>query len=80
MLCVLVLYVYTLSGSGLLVLTTVDVDKSGASYYGEQGLHYLSVRGDGNMVHLGKENNVVIITNYLTYAWHKSPTVCLCCL
>ena len=53
--CTRLLFCYCfVSGSGLLVMTTVDVDKSGASYYGEQGLHYLSVRGDGNIVHLGK--------------------------
>ena len=35
--------------------TTTDMDKTGASYYGEQGLHYLSMRGDGNAVPLGME-------------------------
>lgn len=42
-------------GSAVLVTTTTDMDKTGASYYGEQGLHYLSMRGDGNMVPLGME-------------------------
>lgn len=42
------------SGSGVLVLTTTEVDKTGASYYGEQGLHYLSAKGEGNIVLLGK--------------------------
>ena len=41
-------------GSAVLVLTTTDVDKSGASYYGEQGLHYLSSKGEGNIVILSK--------------------------
>ena len=41
------------SGSGVLVLTTTEVDKTGASYYGEQGLHYLSAKGEGNIVLLG---------------------------
>ena len=35
------------------MLTATDVDKSGASYYGEQGLYYLSVKGEGFMVPLG---------------------------
>ena len=35
-------------------MTSVDVDKSGASYYGEQGLLFLSARGDGNLVVLGE--------------------------
>ena len=42
-------------GSAVLVTTTTDMDKTGASYYGEQGLHYLSMRGDGNTVPLGME-------------------------
>lgn len=41
------------TGNSVLVLTATDVDKTGASYYGEQNLYYLSVRGDGNMVSLG---------------------------
>ena len=45
----------TYVGSAVLVTTTTDMDKTGASYYGEQGLHYLSMRGDGNMVPLGME-------------------------
>lgn len=38
----------------MLVITTTEVDKSGASYYGEQHLYYLTVKGDGFMVPLGK--------------------------
>ncbi len=40
-------------GSSVLVLTATEVDKTGASYYGEQNLYYLSVGGEGNMVTLG---------------------------
>ena len=43
-----------LLGSAVLVVTTTEVDKTGASYYGEQGLHYLSAKGEGNSVILGK--------------------------
>ena len=46
--------VVSISGSGVLVLTTTEVDKTGASYYGEQGLHYLSAKGEGNIVLLGE--------------------------
>ena len=46
--------VISISGSGVLVLTTTEVDKTGASYYGEQGLHYLSTKGEGNIVLLGE--------------------------
>ena len=35
-------------------MTATDVDKSGASYYGEQGLYYLSAKGDGNIIPLSK--------------------------
>lgn len=40
------------TGSAVLVITTTEVDKTGASYYGEQGLHYLSAHGESNMVQL----------------------------
>ena len=41
-------------GTAVLVVTATDVDKSGASYYGEQGLYYLSAKGDGNIIPLSK--------------------------
>ena len=47
-----------LSGSAVLVVTSTDVDKTGASYYGEQGLLYLSARGDGNLVILDKKGPI----------------------
>ena len=39
----------------MLVITFTDVDKSGASYYGEQTLQYISTSGESSMVHLGKK-------------------------
>lgn len=48
------LYVSAL-GTDILVLTSTDVDKSGASYYGEQALQYISTSGESSMVQLGKE-------------------------
>ncbi|KAH7962331.1 hypothetical protein HPB52_015498 [Rhipicephalus sanguineus] len=36
-------------GTGLLLLTSTDVDKTGASYYGDQGLHFLRTNGDTAM-------------------------------
>lgn len=53
-----VTFLWNRKGSGLLVLTNTEVDKTGGSYYGEQGLHYLSVRGDGNMVPLQKKGPI----------------------
>lgn len=46
------------SGSDLILQTTVDVDKSGASYYGEQNLYHLSVKGETAKVMLGKEGPI----------------------
>ena len=40
------------SGTAVLVTASVDVDKSGASYYGEQNLHYLDIKGEGAVVQL----------------------------
>ena len=42
-------------GTDVLVITFTDVDKSGASYYGEQTLQYISTSGESSMVQLGKE-------------------------
>ncbi|XP_067647661.1 eukaryotic translation initiation factor 2A isoform X2 [Eurosta solidaginis] len=45
-------------GSGILLLTSTDVDKSGASYYGNQALHFMAIRGDTCSVPLSKEGPV----------------------
>ncbi|XP_075747254.1 eukaryotic translation initiation factor 2A [Rhipicephalus microplus] len=45
-------------GTGLLLLTSTDVDKTGASYYGDQGLHFLRTNGDTAMVKRGKDGPV----------------------
>ncbi|KAG1672976.1 Eukaryotic translation initiation factor 2A [Nymphon striatum] len=42
------------NGKGLLAMTSVEVDKTGSSYYGEQSLHYLGTDGESCMVQLGK--------------------------
>lgn len=41
-------------GTAVLILTTTEEDKTGASYYGEQSLQYVSTNGDSSMVQLGK--------------------------
>jgi translation initiation factor 2A len=43
-------FFWNLKGTSVLILSSVDVDKSGASYYGKQALHYLSVKGETSMV------------------------------
>uniref|UniRef100_A0A672H8W6 Eukaryotic translation initiation factor 2A n=1 Tax=Salarias fasciatus TaxID=181472 RepID=A0A672H8W6_SALFA len=40
--------------SAVLVTASTEVDKSGASYYGEQTLHYLAVNGETALVQLRK--------------------------
>lgn len=33
-------------GTGALVMASMEVDKTGSSYYGKQSLHFVSVKGD----------------------------------
>lgn len=46
------------TGKDCIFLTSVDVDKSGASYYGELSLYYVSVKGDTAKIGLGKDGPV----------------------
>lgn len=41
-------------GTGLILLTSTDVDTTGASYYGKQALHFMSGKGESFSVQLGK--------------------------
>ncbi|KAJ7390312.1 Eukaryotic translation initiation factor 2A [Desmophyllum pertusum] len=45
-------------GSAVLVVTATDVDKTGASYYGEQTLQYISTSGESSMIQLGKRGPI----------------------
>ncbi|XP_055911594.1 eukaryotic translation initiation factor 2A [Eupeodes corollae] len=45
-------------GTGVLLLTSTEVDKSGASYYGNQAVHFMSTKGDTCSVPLSKEGPV----------------------
>ena len=45
-------------GTGLLLLTSTEVDKSNNSYYGKQALHFMSTRGDSYSVTLGKDGPI----------------------
>ncbi|XP_017476680.1 PREDICTED: eukaryotic translation initiation factor 2A [Rhagoletis zephyria] len=45
-------------GSGILLLTSTEVDKSGASYYGNQALHFMATKGDSCSAPLSKEGPV----------------------
>lgn len=45
-------------GSAVVVMASTDVDKTGASYYGEQTLHYLAVDGETSVVQLAKNGPI----------------------
>lgn len=45
-------------GTGLLLLTSTEVDKQNNSYYGKQALHFMSTRGDSYSVTLGKDGPI----------------------
>uniref|UniRef100_A0A665U5T3 Eukaryotic translation initiation factor 2A n=1 Tax=Echeneis naucrates TaxID=173247 RepID=A0A665U5T3_ECHNA len=44
--------------SAVLVMASTEVDKTGASYYGEQTLHYLAVNGETALVQLPKNGPI----------------------
>lgn len=46
------------NGNCVLLLTTTDVDSSGASYYGKQTLHFLNTKGDSLMIQLAKQGPI----------------------
>lgn len=39
-------------GTGLLLITSTDVDQTGVSYYGKQALHFMTIKGDSYAVQL----------------------------
>lgn len=44
--------------SGMILMTSTDVDATGASYYGKQALYFLSTKGDSCSVPLSKEGPI----------------------
>ncbi|XP_077578828.1 eukaryotic translation initiation factor 2A [Stigmatopora nigra] len=54
--------------SGVLVTASMEVDKSGASYYGEQTLHFLHVNGETAHVQLAKNGPIYDV------AWSPNST------
>ncbi|XP_006000963.1 eukaryotic translation initiation factor 2A [Latimeria chalumnae] len=44
--------------TAVLVTASTDVDKSGASYYGEQTLHYIAINGESAVVQLPKNGPI----------------------
>lgn len=53
LICVLnLIKVFTVIATAVLVIASTDVDKTGASYYGEQTLHYIATNGESAVVQL----------------------------
>ncbi|XP_026683231.1 eukaryotic translation initiation factor 2A [Diaphorina citri] len=48
-------------GNGVLLLVSTDVDKTNASYYGKQSLHFISTKGETALVVLGKEGPIYAV-------------------
>ncbi|KAF3420850.1 hypothetical protein E2986_01016 [Frieseomelitta varia] len=46
------------NGTSVLLMTSTEVDKTGASYYGKQTLHYLSTKGETSMVMLSNKGPI----------------------
>jgi len=45
-------------GTALLILVSSDKDTTGASYYGEQSLHFMNTQGESNIVHFEKRGPI----------------------
>uniref|UniRef100_A0A336M9U3 Eukaryotic translation initiation factor 2A n=1 Tax=Culicoides sonorensis TaxID=179676 RepID=A0A336M9U3_CULSO len=45
-------------GTGLLLLTTTEVDNTGVSYYGKSALHFINIKGDSFSVQLKAEGPI----------------------
>ncbi|PIO28250.1 hypothetical protein AB205_0026030, partial [Aquarana catesbeiana] len=54
--------------TAVLVTASTDVDKTGASYYGEQTLHYIAVNGESAVVQLPKNGPIYDVV------WNKNST------
>lgn len=48
----LIEYCFSVVATAVLVIASTDVDKTGASYYGEQTLHYIATNGESAVVQL----------------------------
>ena len=46
------------TGRGLLLMTSTEIDSTGASYYGKQALHFMNTKGDSFSVQLSKEGPI----------------------
>lgn len=51
-------YIWNSKGNNALLLTSTEVDKTGGSYYGKQGLHYIGLNGQTMMLTMSKEGPI----------------------
>ncbi|KAG5269411.1 hypothetical protein AALO_G00201720 [Alosa alosa] len=63
-----VVMLWNKKASALLVTASTEVDKTGASYYGEQTLHYLATNGESAVVQLPKNGPIYDV------AWSPNST------
>ncbi|XP_018421385.1 PREDICTED: eukaryotic translation initiation factor 2A [Nanorana parkeri] len=63
-----VIMLWNSKASAVLVTASTDVDKTGASYYGEQTLHYIAVNGESAVVQLPKNGPIYDVV------WNKNST------
>lgn len=61
-------YCFIVTATAVLVIASTEVDKTGASYYGEQTLHYIATNGESAVVQLREYALTVSL-------WVKSITV-----
>ncbi|XP_066251277.1 eukaryotic translation initiation factor 2A [Euwallacea similis] len=51
-------FLWNSKGNNALLLTSTEVDKTGGSYYGKQGLHFIGLNGQTSMVTMSKEGPI----------------------
>lgn len=50
--------IWNKKGTALVILVSSDKDTTGASYYGEQSLHFMNAQGESNIIHLEKRGPI----------------------
>lgn len=51
-------FIWNSKGNNALILTSTEVDKTGGSYYGKQGLHFVGLNGQTSIITLSKEGPI----------------------
>ncbi|GJQ85744.1 hypothetical protein Trydic_g12149 [Trypoxylus dichotomus] len=55
-------YYWNSRGSNALLLTVTEVDKTGGSYYGKQGLHFIGTNGQTSIVTMSKDGPIYSVS------------------